>query len=57
MTSAWARSTKTDWSSWRRICALGVPIATPVFDGAKESDIVDMLEQAGLTAVGPGDAV
>ncbi|HEX3848318.1 MAG TPA: DNA-directed RNA polymerase subunit beta, partial [Steroidobacteraceae bacterium] len=31
---------------------LGVPIATPVFDGAKESDIVDMLEQAGLTSSG-----
>src|SRR4051812_29195615 len=30
----------------------GVPIATPVFDGAKESDIVDMLEQAGLTSSG-----
>src|ERR1700744_5919010 len=27
----------------------GVPVATPVFDGAKENDIVDMLEQAGLT--------
>ncbi|GAA0538775.1 DNA-directed RNA polymerase subunit beta [Rhizomicrobium palustre] len=26
----------------------GVPIATPVFDGAKEPDIVDMLQQAGL---------
>ena len=26
----------------------GVPIATPVFDGAKETDIVDMLELAGL---------
>ncbi|MFC0217977.1 DNA-directed RNA polymerase subunit beta [Pseudochelatococcus lubricantis] len=26
----------------------GVPIATPVFDGAKESDIEDMLEEAGL---------
>jgi DNA-directed RNA polymerase subunit beta len=25
----------------------GVPIATPVFDGARESDIVDMLELAG----------
>ncbi len=25
----------------------GVPIATPVFDGARESDIVDMLERAG----------
>jgi len=26
----------------------GVPIATPVFDGARESEIVDMLEKAGL---------
>ena len=30
----------------------GIPIATPVFDGAKEADIVDMLEQAGLTHSG-----
>ncbi|MBL6614839.1 MAG: DNA-directed RNA polymerase subunit beta [Alphaproteobacteria bacterium] len=30
----------------------GVPIATPVFDGAKEKDIVDMLQQAGLTSSG-----
>jgi DNA-directed RNA polymerase subunit beta len=30
----------------------GVPIATPVFDGAKEHDIVDMLDQAGLTRSG-----
>ncbi len=30
----------------------GVPIATPVFDGAKERDIVDMLNQAGLTESG-----
>ena len=30
----------------------GVPIATPVFDGAKEADIVDMLQQAGLTSSG-----
>ena len=28
----------------------GVPIATPVFDGAKEADIEEMLEQAGLDA-------
>ena len=35
----------------------GVPVATPVFDGAKEKDIVEMLEQAGLTAFGAGDAV
>ena len=30
----------------------GVPIATPVFDGAKEADIVEMLDQAGLTHSG-----
>ena len=30
----------------------GVPMATPVFDGAKEADIVDMLEQAGLNETG-----
>ncbi len=30
----------------------GVPIATPVFDGAKEPDIVDMLQQAGLSESG-----
>ncbi len=30
----------------------GMPIATPVFDGAREPDIVDMLERAGLTSSG-----
>ncbi len=30
----------------------GVPIATPVFDGAREPDIVKLLEQAGLNASG-----
>jgi DNA-directed RNA polymerase subunit beta len=30
----------------------GVPIATPVFDGAREKDIVDMLAQAGLSSSG-----
>jgi DNA-directed RNA polymerase subunit beta len=30
----------------------GVPIATPVFDGAHEKDIVEMLEEAGLDASG-----
>jgi DNA-directed RNA polymerase subunit beta len=30
----------------------GVPMATPVFDGAKESDIEDMLEMAGLNKTG-----
>ena len=30
----------------------GVPIATPVFDGAREPDIVEMLERAGLDGSG-----
>jgi DNA-directed RNA polymerase subunit beta len=30
----------------------GVPIATPVFDGAHEGDIVEMLEKAGLESSG-----
>jgi DNA-directed RNA polymerase subunit beta len=30
----------------------GVPIATPVFDGAREKDIVEMLEMAGLDRSG-----
>ena len=30
----------------------GVPIATPVFDGAREKDIVEMLTKAGLDASG-----
>src|SRR5690606_12223094 len=30
----------------------GVPIATPVFDGAREPEIVEMLELAGLDASG-----
>ena len=30
----------------------GVPMATPVFDGAKERDIVEMLTQAGLNETG-----
>ena len=30
----------------------GIPIATPVFDGAREADIVEMLEQAGLDGSG-----
>ena len=30
----------------------GVPMATPVFDGAHEPDIVDMLDRAGLDASG-----
>ena len=34
----------------------GVPIATPVFDGAREEDIADMLKQAGLSSIRAGDA-
>jgi DNA-directed RNA polymerase subunit beta len=30
----------------------GVPIATPVFDGAREKDIVDMLHKAGFDSSG-----
>jgi DNA-directed RNA polymerase subunit beta len=30
----------------------GVPMATPVFDGAREADIVAMLEKAGLSGTG-----
>jgi len=30
----------------------GVPIATPVFDGAREAEIVDMLDKAGLQSSG-----
>jgi DNA-directed RNA polymerase subunit beta len=30
----------------------GVPVASPVFDGAREADIVKMLDQAGLSASG-----
>ena len=32
----------------------GVPMATPVFDGAKEADIETMLEMAGLDRFGAG---
>jgi DNA-directed RNA polymerase subunit beta len=32
--------------------ANGVPMASPVFDGAREEDIVGMLERAGLTSSG-----
>jgi DNA-directed RNA polymerase subunit beta len=30
----------------------GVPVASPVFDGAREEDIVEMLEKAGLSSSG-----
>jgi len=34
---------------------LGVPFATPVFDGAREADVSDMLERAGLDKSGQVD--
>ena len=33
----------------------GVPMATPVFDGAKEADVTDMLKLAGLHESGQSD--
>ena len=45
-------SRTTSWSSWPRSCKNGVPIATPVFDGAREADIVDMLKLAGFDTSG-----
>ena len=30
----------------------GVPMGTPVFDGAREEDVVEMLRQAGLDSAG-----
>ena len=35
----------------------GVPIATPVFDGAREKDIVEMLKARQLRSVRAGDAL
>jgi DNA-directed RNA polymerase subunit beta len=35
--------------------SVGVPMATPVFDGAKESDVSDMLSKAGLDTSGQVD--
>ena len=49
MTNVWANSTRPASLELSENLRAGVPIATPVFDGAKEADIVDMLEQAGLT--------
>ena len=40
------------WPSSARICRLGVPMATPVFDGAHEVDIVRLLEEAGCDRSG-----
>ena len=41
--------------NWRELSGnlrAGVPVATPVFDGAREQDIVEMLNRAGLDSSG-----
>ena len=48
-------SATTSCSSWPTTCGSGVPIATPVFDGAHEDDIEQLLREAGLRRIGPGD--
>jgi DNA-directed RNA polymerase subunit beta len=44
--------TDSDLAATAKNLARGVPIATPVFDGAKESDIEQYLEKAGLDPSG-----
>ena len=34
------------------LLARGVPMATPVFDGAREADVIDLLNKAGLSETG-----
>ena len=43
------------WSTRREIVTNGVPIATPVFDGAKEQDVNDSLIAAGFDTSGQSD--
>ncbi|MDH3234763.1 MAG: DNA-directed RNA polymerase subunit beta [Alphaproteobacteria bacterium] len=38
----------TDLSNLAQTLRVGVPMATPVFDGAREDEIVDLLREAGL---------
>jgi len=35
-----------------KLLARGVPMATPVFDGAREADVTELLEMAGLSQTG-----
>ena len=48
---------RTNSSSSAPTCSHGVPIATPVFDGAKEADIENMLDMAGLDHSGQVDGL
>ena len=34
------------------ILARGVPMGTPVFDGAREADVISLLDKAGLSDTG-----
>jgi hypothetical protein len=49
-------STTASWWKLAENLSPGVPIATPVFDGAREADIVEMLKMPAST-VRPGHAV
>jgi DNA-directed RNA polymerase subunit beta len=42
----------SELASVAKLLTRGVPIATPVFDGAREPDIVEMLKQAGFDSSG-----
>ena len=42
----------TEFNDYLENMKNGIPIATPVFDGAKEFDVTNMLETAGLPASG-----
>ncbi len=44
-----------DFTEFSKNLSRGIPIATPVFDGAKEADIVKAYKQAGLDASGQMD--
>ena len=35
-----------------KLLSRGVPMGTPVFDGAREADVIDLLEKAGLSSTG-----
>ena len=43
---------KSEFSDYVDNMKNGIPIATPVFDGAKELDVTSMLEKAGLPGSG-----
>ena len=44
----------TDLSNLAETLRIGVPMATPVFDGAREDEIVDLLRQGRAARLRPG---